>query len=118
MKLKKLSILSSLCLSISVYANDDKKAEEFLHHFGIAHCLSHSNEYKKESALAKGGYFQLGEQSVEDQKQIEAFIDEKLEKNLTTYQISGQKAYLMQCLDISYSKEYQEYVHHILDYPR
>lgn len=98
-----------------VQASENEKAAEYLHNYGIAYCLSNSDIYAYEAGIAQGGYFQLGHHSVEAQDHIQRYIDQQLEGELDGYKNSNIKAYLMRCLEISYSKDYQEQVKRALE---
>ena len=106
-----------------VYANPidemvyhQKSAQEYLHNYGIAYCLSKAERYREEAGIAMGGYFQLGQHGMDAQKQVEAYIDRQLEERLGGYQSSPMQAYLMRCLEISYSEEYREHIDYVLDH--
>lgn len=106
----KFAIGLSILLSSSIYADDLSRAQEYLHNDGIAYCLSHSEIYAAEANIARGGYFQLGEHSHEAAKQVQNYIDQALKEALGSYQYSKEKAYLMRCLEISYSTQYRNYI--------
>ncbi|MBU3848377.1 MAG: hypothetical protein H9855_15690 [Candidatus Acinetobacter avistercoris] len=110
MNIKRIICVFSLLLSTSVYAEDQLKSEEYLHNYGIAYCLSHAEHFKEEAGIAMGGYFQLGSHNVDTAKQVEKYIAHQLKTKLDGYQASDLQAYLMRCLEISYSKEYREYI--------
>ncbi len=112
---RKILFIFMTLINSCLYADEHHRTEEYLHNYGIAHCLSFQKTDQEEGSLAKGGYFQMGEHSIEDQKQIENFIDQQLKINLNSDQYMSTPAYLMRCLEISYSKEYREYVRYILD---
>lgn len=121
---RKILFIFLTFINSCLYADEHHRTEEYLHNYGISHCLSFQKTDQEEGSLAKGGYFQMGEHSIEDQKQIENFIDQQqienfidqqLKINLNSYQYISTPAYLMRCLEISYSKEYREYVRYILD---
>lgn len=103
-----IGLLISFHGSAQVYENE--KAAEYLHHYGIAYCLSKSKRYEYEAGLAQGGYFQLGHHSIDAQKAIEHYIEQQLRNDIGVYKEALIRAYLMRCLEISYSKGYQEQV--------
>ena len=78
--------------------------------------MSKSKSYAYEAGIAQGGYFQRGNHSPETQKLIERYVDQQLKDELGGYKGTLIKAYLMRCLEISYSKEYQEQVMHALEF--
>ena len=107
----KFAVGLSILLSSSIYADDLSRVQEYLHNDGIAYCLSHSEIYANEANIARGGYFQLGEHSHEAAKQVQNYIDQALKEALGSYQYSKEKAaYLMRCLEISYSTQYRNYI--------
>lgn len=114
MRIKRVIWVFNLLLSSSVYAEDQLKSEEYLHNYGIAYCLSHAEHFKEEAGIAMGGYFQLGSHDVDTARQVEKFIAHQLKTKLDDYQDSDLQAYLMRCLEISYSKEYREHILYVL----
>ena len=42
-----------------------KSAQEYLHNYGIAYCLSKAERYREEAGIAMGGYFQLGQHGID-----------------------------------------------------
>lgn len=111
----KIIMACFILYSSSSIADHNIQPEEHLYGYGIAYCLSYAEAYKPEAVVAQGGYFQNSNHSIFHQKQIEHFIDDQLALKLDSYQLSNQPAYLMRCLDISYSEEYRAYVRHTLD---
>lgn len=111
----KILSLLSIIISCNAFAHEQNRSTEYLHHYGIAYCLSKSEIYQQEANLARGGYFQLGEHSLEAQIYIQHYIDEQLDHELGGYQDSDLKAYLMRCLEISYTQAYQAQVNHALE---
>ncbi|NHB58118.1 hypothetical protein G9F32_08805 [Acinetobacter sp. 194] len=102
---------------MSTYASESddidhhqKSAQEYLHNYGIAYCLSKAERYREEAGIAMGGYFQLGQHGNDTQKLVRAYIDRQLEANLGGYKDKKMKAYLMRCLEISYSTQYRNYI--------
>lgn len=114
MNIKNIIWTFYLLLSTSIYAEDQLKSEEYLHNYGIAYCLSHAERFKEEADIAMGGYFQLGSHNIDTAKQVEKYIAHQLKTKLDGYQYSDQQAYLMRCLEISYSKKYREYILDVL----
>lgn len=115
MNLYKIMMGCFILYSHSSVADPSNEPQEYLHSYGIAYCLSYAEAYKAEAVVAQAGYFQNGTHTIFHQKQVERFIDDQLAFKLTSYQLSQQPAYLMRCLEISYSEEYRTYVRHTLD---
>ncbi len=115
-KLKSITFFGLLILCGGLAQADEKdRTAEYLHNAGIAYCLSKSKSYEYEANIAQGGYFQIGNHSIEAAKLLERYVDQELEVELHGYQDSNIKAYLMRCLEISYSKDYQEQIKRALD---
>jgi tryptophanase len=116
MSITKIVLGLSLLFSTYSYADDEPRTKEYLHSYGIAYCLSKTERYKEEASIAMGGYFQIGDHSIQAQNQVRKYIDQQIQKSLDGYQGSHLSAYLMRCLEISYSKEYREQVDYVLDH--
>lgn len=110
--MQSLKILFLICLfgNTQLSAEEINKNREYLHSYGIAHCLSKSKTYQAEANLAMGGYFQLGNHSIEAQNKVKDFIEQKFIENLDGYKDTDMPAYIMRCLEISYTDEYQEFI--------
>ncbi|AMW77679.1 hypothetical protein AMD27_01375 [Acinetobacter sp. TGL-Y2] len=77
--------------------------------------MSKAERYKEEADNAMGGYFQIGNHGIKTADYVEKYIDQKLKEDLGGYKGVSIPAYLMRCLEISYSEEYRAYVRHTLD---
>ena len=114
MSITKIILGLSLLFSTYSYADDEPRTKEYLHSSGIAYCLSKAERYKEEASIAMEGYFQIGDHSVQAQNQVRKYIDQQIQKRLDGYQGSRMSAYLMRCLEISYSEEYREQIDYAL----
>lgn len=114
---KMLAICTLLCFSQVASSSDDifsenypLKLEEYLHNYGVSYCLSKAKAFTPEADVAMGGYFQLGRYSMAAQHQVEGFINQKLEERLGGYKVFPEPAYLMRCLEVTYSDEYKKLI--------
>ena len=116
-KLKSITFFGLLILCGGLAQADEKdRTAEYLHNAGIAYCLSKSKNYEYEANIAQGGYFQIGNHSIEAAKLLERYVDQQLGNELNGYKGATISAYLMRCLEISYSAEYQDQVKQALEF--
>ena len=116
-KLKRIAFIGLLILYGGLaQAEENDRTAEYLHNSGIAYCLSNSKNYEYEANIAQGGYFQIGNHSIEAAKLLERYVDEQLENELNGYKGATISAYLMRCLEISYSTEYQLQVKQAIEF--
>lgn len=116
-KLKSITFFGLLILCGGLAQADEKdRTAEYLDNAGIAYCLSKSKSYAYEANITQGGYFQIGNHSIESANLLERYVDQQLENELNGYKGATISAYLMRCLEISYSAEYQDQVKQALEF--
>ena len=84
---------------------------EYLKNFALSICISHayeSEEVRKDSLAAAGGYFNLGSFPLEAYEEVDALSKTFLAKQ---YQgIHGERLDLMKCVDLFHSKELDQII--------
>lgn len=125
-KMKKLILIMivSWCTVVNIswlHANDLKDVdfekqreiyESLLKDYGFSYCI---NTYVQDivlsinSGYASGSYFQKGGHIEPAYSNIRKFIRDKISNN-HLYYTGNQKANLLGCLNICYSKEYQDFI--------
>ena len=87
-------------------------SEQSLKDFGFSYCLSFTDDssLKDESSLALGGYFQAGDHDEVAYTALRQHINVYLKINLKSYQETRAPSYLMTCLELYNSKDYNQLV--------
>jgi hypothetical protein len=92
--------------AVSAEARVEYSPIEYLKNFALSVCLADgytSEEVKKDSLAAAGGYSELGSLPFEAYEQVESLAKQFLAKKYRSF--SGEKLTLMKCIDLFHSKE-------------